>query len=143
MKSLLFASAAAVIVATSAAIVQDSNNSASYFFYDSLPRPISTMTNLNTNRTEDAQPRPHHVSAQISSFKTFQVCRLHIEKNFRRLTAVRQIAMECHVSVDALNRSFQHYGHQDPYRFLMNLKTNQTTELLRQKNESISSRQNT
>jgi AraC-like DNA-binding protein len=74
---------------------------------------------------------PPIVAGPALSFITFQRCRSHIDQNFERLSTVRQIALECHLSDVYLRRLFHRFGHQSPAQYLAALKKSRADELRR------------
>ena len=64
------------------------------------------------------------------AYSTYQDCRQHIQKHFRTLRTLQQIARECHANDAYLCRLFQRYDHQSPYQFLMRLKMNDAADQL-------------
>jgi hypothetical protein len=141
MKNLLFSGAAALLVAVWAAAVQTSDYSSS----DSQDNPplLPMVTALDANHTgisEGAAPRK---GGRALSLTAYQHYRQHIDKNIQRLTSLRQIAMECHLSIAGVSRMFQIYGHQNVDRYLLRLKKNQAPGPLRQLTQPITSQQNT
>jgi len=68
--------------------------------------------------------------ADSLAFITFQKCREHIHRHFRRLRTLEQIARENHVDTAYVCRLFRRYDHESPYQFLMRLKINAAAEQL-------------
>jgi AraC-like DNA-binding protein len=64
------------------------------------------------------------------AFETYQKCRDHIARHFRRLRTVEQVAEECHLDDTYLCRLFHRYDQETPYRFLLRLKMNYAAERL-------------
>jgi hypothetical protein len=114
MKKLLLIAAAALLAAAWTVSVQLYENSSSG--WRGNPQPLPIVATLDTNHNGISPSRASHEAAGALSFTSFQRCRRHIDKNFQRLTSVRQIAMECHLTVGHLGRLFQLYGHQSPYK---------------------------
>jgi AraC-like DNA-binding protein/quercetin dioxygenase-like cupin family protein len=64
------------------------------------------------------------------AFQTYQQCRQHIDRHFRELRTLEQIAAECHVNDAYLCRLFRRYDHQTPYQHLLRLKMSLAAEQL-------------
>ncbi|HUD84690.1 MAG TPA: AraC family transcriptional regulator [Candidatus Saccharimonadales bacterium] len=130
MNKILLIAAPALLAIAWTVNVQLSDNSSSDSRDNPLPQPI--VTALDTNHNGIAVARVPHKGGQTFSFAVYQRCRQDIDNNFQRLTSLRQIAMECHLSVTGVSRAFQRYGHQNPYQYLLCVKKNQAARLLRQ-----------
>lgn len=115
MKNLLFAGAAAILITARGAAVQPPDSVSANSRNNS--RPVPSVTALNTNHNGIAK------HSERLSFTTYLQCRLHIEKNFQRLTSLRQIAMESHLSEGDLISMFERYGHENPYQYLLRINS--------------------
>ena len=117
MKNLILTSGAAFLVAVSAVIVQESRSPSGYVVYNN-PAPAMIKVNYIIPRmTFAARAGQRDVSRAV-----YQAAREHMEKNYARLTSLRQAALECHCSVEDLRCLFRLYGHEDAGQFLMRLK---------------------
>jgi AraC-like DNA-binding protein len=68
--------------------------------------------------------------SESQAFATYQQCRHYIEKHFRRLRTLDQIARECRVNAAHLCRLFRRFDHRSPYQYLLRLKMNLAAEAL-------------
>ncbi len=68
--------------------------------------------------------------AETLAFTTYQQCREHIDRHFRRLRTLDQVADECHLNNAYLCRLFRRYDRQTPYQYLLRLKMNLAAERL-------------
>jgi AraC-like DNA-binding protein len=64
------------------------------------------------------------------SFTTYERLRRHIEKHYRRLRTVEDLATECAVTQVHVSRLFQRFARIGAYAFLLRLKMNDAAELL-------------
>jgi AraC-like DNA-binding protein len=80
-----------------------------------------------------ADARAPLAGAETLAFTTYQQCRQHIQRHFRRLRTLQQLTEECHVNGAYLCRLFRRYDHQSPYQCLLRLKMNLAAELLQQR----------
>ncbi len=82
---------------------------------------------LSLKVLESRAPLP---GRETMAFETYQHCREHIRRHFRRLRSVEQVAEECHLDDAYLCRLFKRYDQETPYRFLLRLKMSYAAERL-------------
>jgi len=63
---------------------------------------------------------------------TYERCRRHIEENYPRVRALRDVANACHVDVAYLCRLFQRFGRESPFQYLQHLRMNRAAEMLQE-----------
>jgi AraC-like DNA-binding protein/quercetin dioxygenase-like cupin family protein len=93
------------------------------------PRLCATLLEaLFMKITESRAPLP---GRETLAFGTYQHCLNHIQRDFKRLGSVAQVARECHLNNSYLCRLFKRYHQESPYHCLLRLKMNYAAERLR------------
>lgn len=67
---------------------------------------------------------------QSESYRSYQLCVAHIDKNAKRLTSVAQVAFDCGLDPSYLARLFKRHGRQTPYQYLTRVRMNLAAEIL-------------
>ena len=68
--------------------------------------------------------------AESLAFRTYQLCRQHIQEHYARLRTLAEIARECRVNGAYICRLFRRYDSQTPYQYLRRLKITEAAALL-------------
>jgi len=69
-----------------------------------------------------------------ATFETFQRCRQWVDRNYRQIERLGEIALECHVDEAYLCRLFKRYAHHSPWQYILRLKMRDAAQRL-QSNE--------
>ena len=76
-------------------------------------------------------------SRTTAAFFTYQNSREIIQKNFKTIKSLEQIAEECHIDSAYLCRLFKRFDNRSPYQYLMRLKMNLAAQRLQLPNSSV------
>jgi AraC-like DNA-binding protein len=64
------------------------------------------------------------------AFETFQRCRELVERHYRRLQSLSEIAAECRVDAAYICRLFKRFAHQSPWQYVLRLKMRDAAQRL-------------
>jgi hypothetical protein len=86
----------------------------------------STTANQDASQTVRAEEKLQ-APAEPLPYADFWRVKRQIDFSFQRLKSVSLPALQCHMSVDRVNRLFKRYAHENAEKYLANLKRNSNT----------------